>query len=148
MIERRHARLHAVSKLPPGPPRTVVSDKTRIPGDALRMVAPQQMSHARKLESPVGAFNKYAHAGEASEQAIEPVLCGASFTRNIAATPPSLPELVGDAEFNYGPECLTDPLADHHLEQDLVWTGSGGQIGSAVGHMSPLGSSDCSGAAR
>jgi hypothetical protein len=73
MIERRHARLHAIAKLSPGPPRAVMSDKTRVPCKALRMVASKQLSHARKLEPAVSAFNEQAHARECSKQAIDPV---------------------------------------------------------------------------
>ena len=55
MIERRHARLHAVAELSPRPPRAIVSDKTGVPGEALKVVAPKQLSHTRKLEPAVGA---------------------------------------------------------------------------------------------
>src|SRR5205814_10180368 len=73
MIERRHARLHAIAKLSPGPPRAVMSDKTRVPCKAFRMVASKQLSHARKLEPAVSAFNEKAQARKCSKQAIHPV---------------------------------------------------------------------------
>src|SRR4029077_14483762 len=137
MIERRHARLHAIAKLSPGPPRAGMSDKTRVSCKALRMVASKQLSHGRKLEAAVNAFDEQAHARESSKQAIDPVFRDTSFTGNIAAPPRSLRELFGDADFDDSAECLTDPLADHHLKKDLVWTRWGGPIGSAFGHRSP-----------
>jgi hypothetical protein len=73
MIERWHIGLHAVAELSPRPPCAIVSDKTRVPAEALRVVAPKQLSHARKLEPTVGAFNEQTHARECSQQTIEPV---------------------------------------------------------------------------
>jgi hypothetical protein len=48
-----------------------VSDKTGVPSEALRVVAPKQLPHAGKLESAFGAFNEQAHTRECSQQAIE-----------------------------------------------------------------------------
>src|SRR5690348_3548972 len=108
MIERRHARLHAVAKLPPRPPRDVVSGKTRVPGKSLRVVASKELSHARKSEPAVRAFSEQAHARECPQQAIKPVLRDSGFAGDMAALPRSLRELVGDADFDDGAECLTD----------------------------------------
>ena len=64
MIECWHARLHAVAELSPGAPRDVMGSKTRVPSEALRVVAPKQLPHTRKSEPPVGAFGEHAHARE------------------------------------------------------------------------------------
>src|SRR5207245_7033513 len=116
MIERGHARLHAVVELSPGPPRDVMGGKTRVPSKALPVVAPKQLSHTRKSEPTVGAFGEQAHTRECPQQPIEPVLLHSGFTGYISTLPRSLRELVGDADFNYRAKCLADPLPDDHLE--------------------------------
>src|ERR1700756_4518221 len=110
MIERRHARLHAIAKLSPGPPRAVMSDKTRVTCKALRMVISKQLSHARKLEPAVTAFNEQAHARECSKEAEDPRFWHPSFPGNFARPPPPLRELFRDSDFDDSAECLTDPL--------------------------------------
>src|SRR5690349_15176093 len=74
MIESWQARLHAVAELPPRPPRDVMSGKARVPGKALGMVDPKQLSQGRESESAISALSEQAHARESPQQSVEPVV--------------------------------------------------------------------------
>jgi hypothetical protein len=80
------------------------------------VVAAKELSHGGQLEPAAGAFSKQAHARECPQQAIEAVFGDSGFTSDVAAPPRSIPKFVRDADFDDGPDRLTDPLADHHLK--------------------------------
>ena len=64
MVECRHARLHAVAEVAPWSPGDVMGGKNAHTCKALGVIAPKQLSHARKSEPTAGAFSEQAHARE------------------------------------------------------------------------------------
>jgi hypothetical protein len=42
--------------------------------------------------------------------------------------------MVRDADFDDGANCLTDPLANYHLEKDVIRAWRGAPLRSVLGH--------------
>src|SRR3954464_8427064 len=114
-----------------------MSNKVRVAGNAFGVIASKKLSEWCQLEPAIRDFSKQPNAGKGSQQSIETIFRDFSFTGDVATPARSLRELVRDADFNDGANCLTDPLPNHHLENDFIRARGATPLGSLLRHRLP-----------
>src|SRR5947208_7090146 len=111
-----------------------MSGKVRVAGNAFRVIASKKSSHWRQLEPAIRGFSKQPDARERPQQPIETVFRDFGLTGDVTAPARSVRELVRDADFDDGANCLTDPFADYHLEKNVIPARRGTPLRSVLGH--------------